>query len=723
MKFEPSRWTQVPMVASFLVVCGLVAGGAIYLLNYQERDEYITSRNFRLLAVLAQQTKSAIDSHLHTKASGNGVSAAQTSSALSLSQGRSTIDLYYWASAMFDRTSVSTILRPVFAPKIDQGAFDTLALATPDGRVAFAVGRREWELSSMNLAVLLADGQAATAAAAAAAGADDARTFARITVLDAVVAGVPYKMFVQPCCQLLAYEGRTVSGVAAQPAGAVVVGMVAADAIRDEAMAISPTLVVVASLLVALAFLAWPFLNVALPGPRKRVTKLDALQLGSYGTVGLAIATILAITSVQCARLESDLERQLSELAGEIDQELADEITTSAARLDAFEAWLAACPNEPVPEGKLLGYVVEKGCTSSGNGASMAAVAANGKDYSTAALIDRDGRQIRKAWPNRKRPPLVDVNDRDYFKVAYGYAQAPLVANALSDGPVTCLGPPCVLQSLVSYTSGEPSAVLARPTRAGIALPVASITLPMRSVIAPVLPPGFEFAVIEKSGRVVFHSDAQRNTFEDLFLETDRNRQLRSLVVAGVDGSVRTEYWGRPYLAHVKHAQAYGWSVVTLFDRRTLRGLMLEWTMVSLLCLGVYSVLWVVAVIFAVATGAAWLWPDRFRKRRYDVLSALYLLLIVAFGVAFVSPSFPRSWMAILGFAVPAVACALSVVVLKRRPAARVGVSRLDYQHDYCVAGALLMVITGILPGAAFVTRSYDAHVEAYLKHRQLSVV
>ena len=294
--------------------------------------------------------------------------------------------------------------------------------------------------------------------------------------------------------------------------------------------------------------------------------------------------------------------------------------------------------------------------------------------------------------------------------------------NALAGGTIPCTGPPCVLESLVSYTTGQPSAVLARPSRLGGALPVAAITLPMRSVIGPVIPHGFEFAIIDKTGRVVFHSDAQPNALGAL-PRTDRNRQLRSLVVTGVDGSVRTEYWGRPYLAHVKHAQAYGWSVVTLFDRRTLRGLMLEWTMVSLLFLGGYTVLWASAVVLAVTTGGAWLWPDRFRKRRYAVLSGFYLLLIAGFGLAFASPSLSRSTIALAGFAVPILACVVSVLVLKGRPAARVDMSRLDYQYDYCIAGALLLVVTGVLPGAAFVARSYDAHIEAYLKHRQLGVV
>ena len=67
MSSTPSRWKQVPFAASVLVVCGLFVCGAIYLVNYRERDAYLTSRNFRLLAVLAQQTESAIDAHFHTR--------------------------------------------------------------------------------------------------------------------------------------------------------------------------------------------------------------------------------------------------------------------------------------------------------------------------------------------------------------------------------------------------------------------------------------------------------------------------------------------------------------------------------------------------------------------------------------------------------------------------------------------------------------------------------
>ena len=500
-------------------------------------------------------------------------------------------------------------------------------------------------------------------------------------------------------------------------------------------MAISPTLLVIASLLVALAFLAWPFLSIAMPGPRRRVSRLDALQLGFSGTVGLSIATILAVTSVQCAQLESDVEHQLKDLATELDQELVAEITSSARTLDALEAWLGSCPSATKHARHPEDYPVQLSERVSPGGRGRAELHRDQRSPTDRCRLRLP--ELRRRGADRQARPTGQEGVAQGGQAAAGRRQRPPVLQRgihLFAGPADAECPgrrddsvhgPAVRASVAGVVHHRPAERGAGAGRraSGGSLPVAAITLPMRSVISPVIPHGFEFAIIDKTGRVVFHSDAQRNTFEDLFLETDRNRQLRSLVVTGVDGSVRTEYWGRPYLAHVKHAQAYGWSVVTLFDRRTLRGLMLEWTMVSLLFLGGYTVLWASAVVLAVTTGGAWLWPDRFRKRRYGVLSGFYLLLIVGFGLAFASPSLSRSTIALAGFAVPILACVVSVLVLKGRPAARVDMSRLDYQYDYCIAGALLLVVTGVLPGAAFVARSYDAHIEAYLKHRQLGVV
>ena len=80
---------------------------------------------------------------------------------------------------------------------------------------------------------------------------------------------------------------------------------------------------------------------------------------------------------------------------------------------------------------------------------------------------------------------------------------------------------------------------------------MAAITIPMRSLIDPVLPPGFAFAVIDHAGKVLFHSDRQR-WHEDFFVETDNNRRLRAQIAAHSAEHLNIRYWGSEHRAYLK---------------------------------------------------------------------------------------------------------------------------------------------------------------------------
>ena len=95
--------------------------------------------------------------------------------------------------------------------------------------------------------------------------------------------------------------------------------------------------------------------------------------------------------------------------------------------------------------------------------------------------------------------------------------------------------------------------------------------------------------------------------------------------------------------------------------------------MVSILLLGCDAVLWAAALGLAVTTGASWLWPDRFRRRRYVLLSLLYLLFLVGLHRLAAYLSFDRSAVAIAGFLLPAVACVAGVLMLRHQPRPRPG--------------------------------------------------
>jgi hypothetical protein len=144
---------------------------------------------------------------------------------------------------------------------------------------------------------------------------------------------------------------------------------------------------------------------------------------------------------------------------------------------------------------------------------------------------------------------------------------------------------------------------------------------------------------------------------------------------------------------------------------------------VSLLMLSVYLVTWVLAIVVAIRMGVSWMWPDLRRRRQYFVLSTVYGVLFVLFAAMAFTGDSDRLLATAVAIAVAAWVTAFAVlhyrpsklnIVDARRPGAAA--------REYVLAGALFLVLSGIVPGVGFVVRSYDIHIESYVKHRQLGL-
>jgi len=96
------------------------------------------------------------------------------------------------------------------------------------------------------------------------------------------------------------------------------------------------------------------------------------------------------------------------------------------------------------------------------------------------------------------------------------------------------------------------------------------VTKPI-SVFDPILPAGFQFAVIKSDGKVVFHSDHTRNLREDFFLETDQDQEVRSRVALRAEGSLVATYMGRRSRIYIRPMRANLnelWTIVIFRDLR-----------------------------------------------------------------------------------------------------------------------------------------------------------
>ncbi|HEY7171149.1 MAG TPA: cache domain-containing protein [Vicinamibacterales bacterium] len=624
------------------------------------------------------------------------------------------------------KLGLATLLSESFESKLRQGAFDTLVLATPDGRVLLATGRRRRELQSISLDTVLTgeSGKAAPSFTKL------ART---IAVADSVIAGVNYQMFMQPCC------GAVASSPAAGPlhfsaTGLVVAGFVESAALRSASLAISPTLVIAGILLTLLALVVWPFLKFTLLGNRQRITQWDVLQLAACSVFGLALGATIIITADVYNRLLADLDTQLETLAHQLGTNARRELGVAYARLVALDTSVDQSCGGALAEINSPAEAKQRcaGARKSGHGAPPAVQAAADKqsqdwdddDFEAFSLIDKDGVQVFKAAPGRLVPTRLSVQSRGYFR-NIGRDRDLFPCPVAEPKPPAADAPPpprCFVQAVWSWTTGKPQAVMS--TRARNGDEVATISFPMRSLIGPALPPGFEYAVVSRTGQVLFHSDPQRNVYEDIFLETDQNRRLRALIAGHSEGWLDAMYWGRSYRAYVMPAGIGDWSVVTLADQRSLRGLLLEWTTVSLLMLSAYLLAWFVVTVLTSKFGLSWLWPDPRRRRSYIALSLVCAgLLGVSAAVAVTGDS---GRLLTVGVASAAAAWLTAVLLLRRRPS----VVTIDNTPggtsatlSYKVAGALFLTISGIVPGVAFIVRSYDVHVWSYIKHRELGFV
>lgn len=756
MKVIRDRFRSWPVTGTVLGLAALAALGLAYWSSVQDRERYLQSRNFRLLADLASQVSNLVENRARIFRDTLGESDVQSAgpwqwqdeaAALMRRPGVET-DLRHavilspksgleppsarelknyrlavgsdglglevsWVPPdpglpiVAMRLPVATTLAGAFRAKLGLGAFDTLVLAAPDGQVVFAIGRRAAEMQAMSVTAILP----------VPAGKDHAeinRLSETISEQRVRIAGVEYRMFVQPCCR-----GEVLEPVIGPPvpAGLLVVGLADTEAMRVASLAISPVLVLAGIALVMAALVGWPFLKCALMGAQQRLTRRDVISLGTSSLFGLSLATILLLTIAGYARLGADVAAQLQGLARAIDRELEDEVRRAAnqsrAMTDVLRGDKCITPAE-VAQARTRRGPAANPCyrvTDTWTDQERPAVGDGYREYTAFSLADGDGFQRVKAAATAANRRQVLIVERNYYQQALSGLGLWRVA-ACPDG--------CYLESHWSWISGKPQVVLARAT--GIAgLPVATLAIPMRAVIDPVLPPGFEFAVVDQDGQVQFHSDTQRNVHENLLLETDRNPRLQSLLIARGEGSLNTAYWGRPYRAYVKPTVVPGWSIVTLHDKQQMRPLVLEWTAAALSLQALYMVAWIGVMLLVLWRGGSWLWPDPLRRPWYGPIAAVCAVALVFWVM--VAARAEAIATAVAGVLVPVAVWIVTYLLLATRPPG-IGETRAwsETCRDYRLAGALLLAVSAMVPAASFFALSYDLHIEAHLKQRQIAL-
>jgi hypothetical protein len=762
--FFLSRAVSGVRVASVVLGAFVLAAAALgYWFFISQQREYIIGRDFRLLSNVARQLDNTVQAEVGViknladdAAATTGVVPGalterwvqlrgrpyqatdirfetappgyDTASALRVQQdGHLVLDVVTQPSRRGVKALVATLkvqpgLESILTSGVRQGAFDAILLGTRDGTVLLSAGPPAQQIRSSGLGVLSSK---ATDGSKPVAFSDLARS---ITMADVTLAGVDYTLFLFPCCLS-----------ADKPL--VLAGLVRAETLRSGSWAISTTLVKLSVLALLVVMVGWPFLKLVLLGDRQQVRVADFFQLGASSVAGLAIVTVVLLDVAAYLRLNRDTDVQLRDLAYALDDHATSEIRDAYAQLQCLEEKIAAV-KKPFQDGKLSSVLdldkepselrsklmCERPLTQSP--ATAREIDAENNRlvagprlpwrypfFETVAFIDRDGMQQVKLGTSGNVPNRINVADREYFKT--------VVRGRGWNRSSFCDKHKCALESVWSRTIGEPLAVLAKesslkwPPDDPKPLPVAAISIPMRSLIGPVLPPGFAFAVIDHSGKVLFHSDRHRNGSEDLFVETDNNRRLRAQVAAHSAEPLNISYWGSQYRAYLKPMTLPDMYIVAMAHKERAWAINREWLVVALIFVAIYLAMWLLVALGTLGPNASWVWPDAARRSAYFSVSAWCgALLVLALMTVWFQD---RKLLLILGASLPLAGWIGAYLFLRHRPR-RVTGSRREPLFAYSMAAVLVLLVTGVMPGALLFLASYQLHARSYIKNSQLIV-
>ena len=650
---EQDRLLNRLRVPAAVLLALLLMVGAYYTLHYRTNADYLASRNFRLLATLGNQVREAVRNEgiliSNTVESRYGALSPRIEDigsctvpwrlpdqttrggALKLWRTLDSSDGTYRISFKSERAEENTpsacgrvelndLLDPLFSSR---KAFDAVLLANSTGKVVYLHGPKSLRVEQLDLLIQNRhDSKVATSQGQEKD--NDFNAFQGYSgSAEAELGDRLYTTFVQPFSLQLASVDT--AGTNETPHEVwLLAGLVAKDELITQSLALSPSSVAFLLGILLLAALAWPLAKLKMLGERQRVKRTDVLLVGVCSLLGVSVVTMFLLDFGVYRTLKSSAEMQLKDFAEQMESNLLVEIRLAYDQMLDFERLKSAELSQR---------------------AKTSPFKASYPHFESFALISDDGQQVFKQT-KESIAPLISVAERMYFQ----RIQQGMTLNIpepeekseedLKEAEARPKGEPFFLESVRSWTNGKWQAVIASPVSAPSEPPaqVAALAIQMVSVIDPVLPPGFEFAVVGDDGTVLFHSDSARNLAEDFFEETDQDRRFHSIVLARHDEAFDVHYWGERYRAFAIPVKGLPWTIVAMRNEQVLEKVNLDWLVTTLILvlvyLGTFTLALTVATFLRPGFQAVWIWPDRDRSDDYVKLVAIFVTFCIAFLIA-----------------------------------------------------------------------------------------
>jgi len=622
---------------------------------------------------------------------------------------------------IFGRLSLDSFIRERLAG-IGEDYFDDILIANTNGDVLFQrsqdsrISKLDYLLSSA-AATGASNSQPDTKAASPAPR--DLSSFQTVASSSSVrsvkLGGEDYNLFLQPF-QL------TSAGADATGGGRIILcGLWRTERLSSESFALPYSYVVWFGLVcVAAGSFLWPFLKINYMSKAERLRRSQGWLLVLSMFLGISSVTFMVLNNVYSRDVETKVDADLQILATQIQSNVDSELKSALGQLDTLRM------TNGVQDGKKK------------NGFLTKTHVLNPTDYRTefnypfkypffdiAFWTDQDGNQLVKYTVDRYSTPRTRVNDRPFFQ--------DIVAG--QTGRLAELGKQKYsLQMLFSPNTGLFSTVVATPFEiSSTNYGTQALAFRPLSLVDPVLPADFGFAVLENDGKVLFHSNSLRNISENFIQECKDPSALQAAIFSNLDQKMDLVYSGkdrRVLVTRIRNLGPEPKPLIVFYDTEITQTINMAIILIGSVLMALFTglLLFLAACDLLRSTRypSVLIWPQREYSFRYLLVVAINSLLVGGFLLLY-----SEQWELNL-LLMTAVALVLSitftalVLTVKRLPNLIDRGTRLLEPHfkiTYVAAAVSLLVAITIVPCFGFFKFSRDAASELAAKHGQLKVL
>jgi hypothetical protein len=490
----------------------------------------------------------------------------------------------------------------------------------------------------------------------------------------------------------------------------VIGGAVPTTLLIRDALALNTYLLGVLVFLLLLGVLGFPFVKLASLDPRERFRLRDIhlLYLSTGALLVLVTCALLALDGY--VRWHTVADDGLKAVAGDLEWRLRREITEIRDQVAVYDSDVSQLQNSSCEQ-----WPVRTNWFQDTESAGQAVAPGPqlprpvGMHLSQVAWIRSDGWQIWKSTADAIQG-TTQVDRRVYFRAVKDGHLFEIPDEGAPGARYFFLGPDRSISDGKFYTflsmrSGMPSAFCGGSIGH---TPVVAATVQLLSLDRQALPAGYGFAVVNREGRVLYHSDHRLSLRENFFEELSDGNRARALMYAGRSDTLKSRYREAPHEFYFQpvgfhragERELAGLYVAAFRDTSVERAVIGHAFVTGLagpmvLLLGLYALgLWGIALAsrYTDQSSSAWLWPHGGLEHIYHRQSLAFLALLAG-SVAFYLMT--RSIAVFLTMPVLAAGAGIAIYVHgKRHAAPRRRLSAASWQ-----TAALLLVLVCMIVG------------------------